>query len=777
MSLDPRTLAFDFILTLVILGGLLFFFWTRNRKVGALAWWSATFVLNAIGIGVVNLVPGLPVHPKLMLANSLVALGYGALYTGARIFNKRPISKLALVVGPAIWALSYPLFHDNIGARVTVISLITGGYAAFSAWELWKHDPHRLMSQRTAVVLLLVLTAFSLLRAVVGLPMGSMFWVDALVRSWSSEMALFLIVYVPALAFVFLGMAKERIEVGYREVEEALRESEEHYRFSVELSPQIPWTSDPDGNLLQISPRWHSLTGLPIEQTKGWNWTSAIHPDDLPTLQELARRSLTTGKPYQSEFRLRLADGTYRWFRGHASARLGQDGAILRWYGMMEDIHERKLARERLHWAAYHDDLTGLPNRRFFYEEVQRALDRATQAQTKVGLLLMDLDHLKLVNDRFGHDAGDALLREFARRLQSLAGDRYPVARLGGDEFGLLMPEVEHEDEVVAIARFILSRMQNPHPEDDPAHDCRTSIGLVVSLGFAMRVEDLQKQADLALYQSKAAGRGMYMMYNPSMSEEAQKVASALETAGRLLSSNWVKPFYQPKISLSSEEPVGFEALLRWEHPRLGTQYPGPISPAFDDTELGSALGARMRSLIFRDMRQWLDAGLMFGRVAVNVSAAEFRHGDYAERVLSELNEWGVPTSCLEVEVTESVFLDRNAGSVEKALQILSAAGVTIALDDFGTGYASLTHLKRFPVHVIKIDRSFVRDIERDAGDAAIVKALLGLGQSLHIEVVAEGVETAAQLEFLKRNGCRLVQGHFFAQALPASEVPQLMGT
>lgn len=777
MNLDPRTLAFDFILTLVILGGLLFFFWTRNRKVSALAWWSATFALNSIGIGMVNLVPGLPVHPKVMLANSLVALGYGALYTGARIFNERPISRLALVVGPALWMLAYPLFHDNIGARVTVISLITGGYAALSAWELWKHDSHQLASQRAAVALLLVLTTFSLFRAVVGLPMGSMFWVDAFVRGWSSEMALFLIVYVPALAFVFLGMAKERIEVGYREVEEALRESEEHYRFSVELSPQIPWTSDPDGNLLQVSLRWHELTGMSLEQARGWNWISAIHPDDIPLLQEKAGHSLKTGRPYVSEFRVRLVDGTFRWFRGHASARLGRDGAVLRWYGTIEDIHERKLARERLHWAAYHDDLTGLPNRRFFYEQVQRALDEASKAQTKVGLLLMDLDHLKLVNDRFGHDAGDALLREFAKRLESLSGDRYAVARLGGDEFGLLLPEVKHEDEVVAVARLILNRMQNPHAEDDPAHDCRTSIGLVISQDRVTRVEDLQKQADLALYQSKSAGRGMYMMYNPIMSEEAQKVASALETAGRLLSSNWVKPFYQPKISLGSEEPVGFEALLRWEHPRLGIQYPGPISPAFDDTELGSALGARMRSLIFKDMRQWLDAGLTFGRVAVNVSAAEFRHGDYAERVLSELKAFRIPTSCLEVEVTESVFLDRNAGNVEQALQVLSDAGVTIALDDFGTGYASLTHLKRFPVHVIKIDRSFVRDIERDAGDAAIVKALLGLGQSLHIEVVAEGVETAAQLEFLKRNGCKLVQGHYFAQALPASEVPQLMGT
>jgi PAS domain-containing protein len=200
----------------------------------------------------INLVPGLPVHPKLMLANSLVALGYGALYTGARIFNEQPISTLALVAGPTFWMLTYPLFHDRIGARVTVISLITGGYAALTAWELWKHDTYRLTSQRAAVALLLVLTAFSLFRAILGLPIGSMFGVDAVVRNWSSEMTLFLIVYVPALAFVFLGMAKERIEARYREVEDALRESEEHYRFSVELSPQIPWTSDPDGNLLLV---------------------------------------------------------------------------------------------------------------------------------------------------------------------------------------------------------------------------------------------------------------------------------------------------------------------------------------------------------------------------------------------------------------------------------------------------------------------------------------------------------------------------------------------
>ena len=260
-------------------------------------------------------------------------------------------------------------------------------------------------------------------------------------------------------------------------------------------------------------------------------------------------------------------------------------------------------------------------------------------------------------------------------------------------------------------------------------------------------------------------------MFHSAMSEESQREVSALDLAGQAVASDWIVPFYQPKVSLASGELVGFEALLRFEQPNIGIQYPDTISPAFEDTELGTALGQRMRSGVFRDIRSWLDAGVSFGRVAINVSAAEFRHDDYAERVLEELRLWDLPTTCLEVEVTESVFLGRHADNVERALRVLSAAGVTIALDDFGTGYASLTHLKRFRVDTIKIDRSFVQDIETDVGDAAIVKALLSLGQSLHIAVVAEGVETVAQADFLRNHGCDMVQGYHYGRPVPGREV------
>ena len=264
-------------------------------------------------------------------------------------------------------------------------------------------------------------------------------------------------------------------------------------------------------------------------------------------------------------------------------------------------------------------------------------------------------------------------------------------------------------------------------------------------------------------------------MFVATMREESQRTASALDVAARAVASDWIVPFYQPKVMLATGALSGFEALLRWHHPDSGIQSPEKIAAAFNDTELGTAIGERMRSRIFRDIRGWLDSGLDVGRIAINVSAAEFRRDNYAERVLDDLRRMEVPARCLEVEVTESVFLDSGAEFVERALRALCGEGVTIALDDFGTGYASLSHLKRFPVDAIKIDRTFVGGLETDADDAAIVRALLSLGRNLGIEVVAEGVETAFQATLLQRMSCDLVQGYHFGRPMPARNVPSFV--
>ncbi|MEE1613018.1 bifunctional diguanylate cyclase/phosphodiesterase [Microvirga sp. CF3016] len=555
----------------------------------------------------------------------------------------------------------------------------------------------------------------------------------------------------------------------------ALRESEEHHRHSVELNPQISWTADPQGNVLDISSRWYDRTGMKAETSLGTGWSQALHPEDAPIVLERWSRSVATGEDLDVDYRLRMADGTYRWFRSQAAARRAEDGAVLRWYGAAEDIHDRKLTEETLRWAAHHDDLTGLANRRLFRERLQQALDGVSEARPATGLLVMDLDHLKQINDRFGHDAGDALLKEFAQRLRSVVGPADTIARLGGDEFAVILPGIAGEDDVAAMADAILARVQEPLRRDGKLLDCRTSIGGALSVGLGMRPEELQKQADLALYRSKTTGRGSFKMFVTTMREESQRTASALEVAARAVESDWIVPFYQPKVVLASGTLGGFEALLRWNHPRGGIQSPEKIAPAFNDTELGTAIGERMRCCILRDIRRWLESGLEVGRIAINVSAAEFRRDNYAERVLDDLRRMDVPARCLEVEVTESVFLDSGAEYVERALRALCAEGVTIALDDFGTGYASLSHLKRFPVDAIKIDRTFVSGLETDADDAAIVRALLSLGHNLGIEVVAEGVESAFQATLLQRMSCDLVQGYHFGRPMPAEDVPSFV--
>ncbi len=715
-----------------------------------------------------NVGAGVPNHLTLLVANAAITLGYGALYAGCLTFNGRAVTILAVALGSTAWVAAFPFIHELLGARITFVALISGAYAALSGWELSRHAPQRLVSQRVAVILLYGLAAFNLLRAVLGLPLGSLFGMNVAVSRWSTEMALFLVVYAPALAFIFLSMAKEHLE-------EALRESEEHHRSSVELDPQIPWTADPHGNVLDMSPRWGELTGMPPEEALGQGWTTALHPDDVPIAAQHWLDAVVSRSHVDVEYRLCFANGSYRWFRARATPRLGKDGALIRWYGTVEDIHDTKLAEERLRWAAYHDDLTGLPNRRLFLERLREALDGISGRSHSVGLLVLDLDHLKHINDQFGHDAGDALLKEFGQRLRRGVRTTDTVARLSGDEFAVILPDVAGEDCVAAVAQALLARMQGSLGHSGEALDCRTSIGGAISAEHSLSAEDLLKQADLALYSCKAAGRGQFAMFQPVMRDEAQKTASALTLARQAVALGWIEPFYQPKVELASGKLAGFEALLRWCHPRMGIQLPDILARAFDDTELGIAIGNRMLSCVVRDMRRWLYAGLDVGRISINASSAEFRRDDYAQRVLAHLREAGIPPNRFGVEVTETVFLDHNVEHAQKTLRALSEGGVSIALDDFGTGYASLSHLKLFPVNALKIDRYFVNDLETDTDDASIVKAVLSLSQSLDIRVVAEGVETAAQAAFLREHGCDLGQGYLFARPMASEAVPQFI--
>jgi len=285
----------------------------------------------------------------------------------------------------------------------------------------------------------------------------------------------------------------------------------------------------------------------------------------------------------------------------------------------------------------------------------------------------------------------------------------------------------------------------------------------------------LMKNADIALYAAKAAGRGKLRLFTPEMRHEMQKRASMLTLARNALRHDRILPYYQPKVELRTGRVAGFEALLRWDHPGRGMQAPDTIAAAFEDLTLAAAISDRMIDGIVADMRRWIDQGVDFGHVAINAAAAEFRRGNFAEQLLERLRQASVATRHVQIEITETVFLGRGAEHVERALKMLSTEGIRIALDDFGTGHASLSHLKQFPVDIIKIDQSFVRDLEQDPEDAAIINAVINLGHNLGIRTVAEGVETVTQQEFLMALGCDYGQGFLYARPAPASDVPAML--
>lgn len=471
----------------------------------------------------------------------------------------------------------------------------------------------------------------------------------------------------------------------------------------------------------------------------------------------------------------RLDTGELRWLEVRVWTSPADGDATGRVVFTIRDVTDERQSEERMRWAAEHDPLTGLANRRLFARRLDEAVRRAERDQTQVGLLLFDLDKLKQVNDTLGHDAGDFLLHTFVDRLEQVRRQGDTLARLGGDEFALIMPGLCDRQQLLDLAQSVLARMREPLQFGNKTLECRASIGASVYPEHGRDANSLQRNADVALYRAKAQGRCRLVVFEAEMRSELQLHSSMLEMARQALNSDGIVPYFQPKIALATGKLVGFEALLRWRHPRRGIQGPGHIAAAFEDTDLAEALSVRMFSRVVAQMRAWLDAGYEFGHVAVNASAAEFLRDGFAERVLSQLRDADVPPRYLELEVTESVLLGHQADHADHLLRTLSEAGIRIALDDFGTGFASLAHLKRFPVDTIKIDQSFVRDLEHNAYGGAIIRAVISLGQSLGMTVVAEGIETEAQVRFLQSHQCDVGQGFFFGRPAEASSVEALL--
>jgi len=557
--------------------------------------------------------------------------------------------------------------------------------------------------------------------------------------------------------------------------EAALRESEALNRSIVEASSDGIKLIDLDGSVAFINPSGCKALGISAPcDVVGRKWVDTW-PLTTKRMALCALQQAMSGQVAQFTAERVAMDGSAKWWDIVLSPVLGANGKPVRLVCISRDVTQQRRTDQQVRWNATHDPLTGLPNRRLFNARLGEAVLAAEASGGRVGLLHLDVDHFKNINDALGHDAGDALLTIFAERLTRVVRSGDTIARLGGDEFALVLPGLQADQEISEIVQSILLRMREPFVYADRVLDCRASIGASIYPAHGRSPDELLKNADIALYSAKAAGRGGLMVFQPEMRAEVQRRSAMIARARDAVQDGRIVPYYQPKIDFRSGCVAGFEALLRWRDPNGRLRKPAALAAAFEDFEVALSISQRMLTQAVDDAARWLDQGLAFGHVAINAAAAEFRQDNFAERVLESLSAARLPTRRFQVEVTETVFLGRGSEHVERALHLLSREGVTIALDDFGTGYASLRHLKQFPVDVIKIDQSFVRDLHNGPGDAAIIDAVLKLGKSLGISTVAEGIETKEQAAHLAEAGCNYAQGFLYSKAVAAERVPALV--
>jgi len=486
--------------------------------------------------------------------------------------------------------------------------------------------------------------------------------------------------------------------------------------------------------------------------------------EQVATFRELDNRLFETGQDTEMEAKLTDGSGVLRTIVTRKRRVRLSDGAHIA-VGVATDVTAFREAEAHNRYLAFHDPLTGLPNRVLLHERIDHALNKGMRKADQCALLYIDLDRFKGVNDSFGHLAGDELIRDFAARLSGLVRGTDTVARLGGDEFAVLLNDLKDQAEIERVCDRILAAARRPFEIGGAQVYIGGSIGVVFTSDEELGRIELQRRADVALYESKKAGRGCFRIFTSAMDEQIQRhrlIEAELRCA--LVEDRGLDVHYQPLIASLSGRAVAMEALVRWNHPRLGMLNPAQFLQVAEDSGLIAPLGEWVLARACRVLREWTDLG-----VAVNVSPTQLRDADFADRVLAILAETRLPPERLQLEITETAILnvdDLGSGALEQ----LRSAGVKIALDDFGTGYSSLNHLRKLHVDKVKIDRSFVQHIGQLADTEVIVQAVTSLGRTLGLSVVAEGVETDEQRQFLCATGCNELQGYLLSRPMPETE-------
>ena len=588
------------------------------------------------------------------------------------------------------------------------------------------------------------------------------------------------------LATVERALKQRRLEKEHALMTGRLEQSERLHRFLVEQSPDFIYTLDDQGRFVFVNGRVEKLLGFTPEQLIGQHYSVIVHEEDVERARfAFHERRIGERATTNFEVRLKTANNEVRHFDNRlivailssqgVYANAPEDGgrSFLGTSGVARDISERKRAEAMIAYQAFHDLLTGLPNRALFLDRLSLAVNQARRRNQKVGVLFIDLDRFKLINDTYGHLEGDRFLQDMANRVKAClrAGDT--LARHGGDEFTVLLPDIEEASDIAAAANKVLEEMRRPFVVAGRDFVGTASIGIATFPAHGETPDVLIRNADIAMYHAKSRGKNCCLPFELSMSQ-AHTDRIALEGALRhaLKHGDQFELFFQPQICLRERRVVGLEALIRWKHPSRGYVRPDVFIPIAEQTglisrvsdwvlEAGCAQLARLRALGFD--------GLTLG---VNLSAHEFENEDLIDRIVEPMVRHDIPPSLIDIEITEGLLLG-DTETVVRRIQHLRQAGVHVSIDDFGTRYSSLNYLRRFPISKLKIDQSFVRDLGASHGSDAIILAILGVARGFDLEVIAEGVENEVQRDTLISFGCHEMQGFLFSQPLPAPEQEQ----
>ncbi|UVW30468.1 EAL domain-containing protein [Massilia sp. H6] len=593
------------------------------------------------------------------------------------------------------------------------------------------------------------------------------------------------------LATVANALKGRRLALENERMANQLENSEKMYRYLVDSSPDIIYTLNHEGRFTFVNDRAYQLLGYSRDELLGKHYSVLVHEEDLERaryvfnerrVDERASRNVELrlkcrgGNSNDRTFNTTLMTISLNAIGMHVPDQEVKKLEFFGTYGVARDITDRKRAEEVISYQAYHDILTDLPNRILFKDRLGLAVIQAKRKQTELAVMFIDLDRFKLVNDTLGHVKGDELLQQAATRLKECLRKGDTLARQGGDEFTIVLPELRDRDDARMVADKFLETLQCPFDLDGHEVHISASIGIAIYPTDGESIDELLRHADIAMYQVKALGKNGHSFYHTSMLDVSHQKIALEQALRRALEQGELEMYYQPQIDALTGRIVGAEALMRWNHPTRGVLSAGEFLPFAEENGLMLPISDWMIGALCRDMLQWNSSGNDQVRLSLNLSPQYLDRGDFFEKMRSALVRYSIQPSQIEVEITENICI-RNPQYAIEQLNKLCQLGVSVAIDDFGTGYSSLSYLHRFPIHTVKIDQSFVKEIHEEGGHYPVILAIISIARGLGLNLIAEGVETEEQARYLRSNGCMTMQGYLYYRPIPLGEFMKALRT